>query len=110
MDAELSLAINNVDRLFKNRDSPEFWSENIIEASSHIQKKENWTKFYAYMANPSAFNPNDNLQTIEDAMEECDLSYPDFMEEVRYQNGPEETIIHIKKREPLSQEDEKTAV
>ena len=81
MDAELQLAIDTVENLFKTRDSPEFWSGNIIEASQHIKKKENWTKFYSYMANPSAFNANDTLKTIEDAMEECDLSYPDDMEE-----------------------------
>ena len=59
------------------------------------------------MANPSAFDANDSLKTIEDAMEECDLSYPDYMEEVRYQNGTD-TTIHIKRRPRLSQDDEKT--
>ena len=108
MDAELQLAIDNAERLFKTRDSPEFWSENIIEASRHIKKKENWTKFYAYMANPTAFDPADTLQTIEDAREECDLSYPENIEVVEYKNGPEDTIIHVKYRSCLSQDDEKT--
>ena len=107
MDAELQLAINTVEHLFKTRDSPEFWSSNIIDASRHIQKKENWTKFYAYIANPTAFNANDSLKTIEDCMEECDLSYPDYMEEIRYTNGTD-TTIHIKHRPRLSQDDEKT--
>ena len=48
------------------------------------------------------------LQTIEDAREECDLSYPENMEVVEYHNGPEDTVIHVKYRPRPSQDDEKT--
>ena len=108
MDSELQYAIDTANDLFKTRDSPKFWADNIIEASQHIKKKKNWTKFYAYMANPTAFNPSDDLKTLEDSMEVCDLSYPDYMEEVRYQNGPSDTVIHVKLRENTTVDDEKT--
>ena len=109
MDDELREAIETANRLFKERDSAEFWSQNIIDATRHLTKKKNWTKFYAYMANPEAFDPSVELRTIEDAMDKVELSYPDELdlEEVRYGNGPGETIIHVRKKQAVSQDDEK---
>jgi hypothetical protein len=95
MDEELRTAIENIQRLFKERDSPEWWSQNIIDASKGITKKENWTKFYAYMYNPETFDPNLTCETLEDC-KEADLSYDGLnLEEVRYENG-NETFVHVR--------------
>ena len=109
MDAELRQAIDTANRLFKERDSAEFWSQNIIEASRHITTKANWTKFYAYMANPTAFEADIELKTLEDDHEQPDLSYSGDLdlEEIRYGNGPGETIIHVRKKQYATQDDEK---
>jgi hypothetical protein len=95
MDEELRTAIDELNRLFKERTDAGWWSQNIIDASRNITSKENWTKFYAYMHNPESFDPNKTYMTIEECTEDADLSYPDSLEEIRYENGPD-TIIHIK--------------
>ena len=43
INSELKLAIDSLNQLFNERDSPEWWSQNIIEASKHLKKKEDWT-------------------------------------------------------------------
>jgi len=104
MNADLELAIEKLNQLFNDRDSAEWWSQNIIDASQHLKKQEDWTKFYAYMANPAGFDASINLPTLDTCMEDVDLSYDNGMEAVRYQNGLD-TIIHVR-RKPKS-EDEK---
>ena len=104
MNADLELAIEKLNRLFNDRDSAEWWSQNIIDASQHLKQQEDWTKFYAYMANPTTFDASSNLPTLDTCMEEVDLSYDNGMEEVRYQNGPD-TIIHVRRKPKI--EDEK---
>ena len=112
MDGELKTAIDRLKILFKERDSAEWWSQNIIDASQDIKKKENWTKFYSYMHNPENFDPNIDLKTMEDCEEEIDLSYPEGLEAIRYKNGNETTIhVRVKKQESDSdsvENDEKT--
>ena len=99
MNAELQKAIHTAERLFKERNSAEWWGANIIDAGRCLQTKQNWTKFYAYLSNPSTFNPNIEYKTLEDEESELDqvtLDYEDLgMKEYRFENG-NETIIHVR--------------
>ena len=106
MDDELRTAISRLKTLFTERDSAEWWSQNIIDASRDITKKENWTLFYAYMHNPEAFDPTRKYETIEDSPEEVDLSYPEGLEAVEYKNGTE-TTIHVRRVLVDENDDEK---
>ena len=103
MNDELKFAIDTVNKLFDQRDGAEWWADNIIEASKHLTRMTDWTKFYAYLANPDQFDPNEELTPIGDDPMEID-AYPSHMKEIRYQNGTE-TIIHVKN---LRFDDEKT--
>ena len=105
MTPDLKLAIEKVNFLFQERDGAEWWSANIIEASAHLTDQKDWTKFYAYTAAPHKFNPNEELKPIGDDPMEIDFKYPDFMKEIRVQNG-NETIIHIKNMKLYDESDE----
>ena len=105
MNDELRTAIGELNRLFKERNSSEWWSQNIIDASKNITTKSNWTKFYSYMYSPENFDPNQTMLTVEDCKEKADLSYPEGLEEIRYVNG-NETTIHVKVK-PVDVDDEK---
>jgi len=106
MDEELKVAIDRLNTLLKERNSPEWWSDNIIDASKDLKKKKNWTKFYSYMSNPEAFDHTVEHKTIEEVDEKPDLEYPDELEEIRYMNGPD-TIIHVKRKVDDEEYDEK---
>ena len=94
MDESLQLAIEKANRLFDERPEAEWWGANIAEASAHLKKTENWTKFYAYLSAPHKFNPNEKLTTLADMDPmEIDWKYPPFMKEERYTNGNETTIV-----------------
>ena len=108
---ELDLALKKLDALFKTRDSPEWWSQNIIDASRHLTDPTDWTKFYKYMADPDRFDENEPAPPMshEEFLEAEQLlrSLPPELEEVRYENGQEVTI-HLKNRRTThSQDDEK---
>ena len=98
MTEDLKRAIELVNKLFDERDGAEWWSQNIIDASLHLTESSDWTKFYAYMANPAQFDPNAELEPLGDSSMEVDFQYPTHMKEFRYQNG-NETIIHVKNME-----------
>ena len=106
MTPDLKLAIEKVNTLFETRDGAEWWGANIIEASAHLKDQKDWTKFYTYISAPHKFDPNEELEPIGDNPMEIDFKYPDFMKEIRVQNGTE-TIIHIKNMNLYDQEDEK---
>ena len=107
MTEDLKLAIQLVDKLFNERDGAEWWAANIEDASKHLTDPSDWTRFYSYMANPEQFDPNAQLQTIEDSMD-IDYQYPSHMKEVVYKNGSD-TIIHVKNMlENMDVDDEKT--
>ena len=107
---DLQLAIKKLNRLFNDRSSAEWWAQNIIDGTAHLTDPKDWTQIYSYMANPKIFDPNATVP----AMSEEDvvatqkmLGAPTGFEEVRYQNGPEETIIHVRKTTQPNQDDEK---
>ena len=114
MNAELQKAIHTAERLFKERNSAEWWGANIIDAGRCLQTKQNWTKFYAYLSNPSTFNPNIEYKTLEDdeesELDQITLDYEDLgMKEYRFENG-NETIIHVKNMRVPQVDDEKIDV
>ena len=114
MNAELQNAIHTAERLFKERNSAEWWGANIIDAGKCLQTKQNWTKFYAYLSNPSTFNPNIEYKTLEDdeesELDQVTLDYDDVgLKEYRFENG-NETIIHVKNMRVPQVDDEKIDV
>ena len=108
MDEELKEAIDKLNSLFRERNSAESWADNIIAASKNLTKKKNWTKFYAYMASPTTFDPDREYKTIEECNEIPDLKYPDGLEAVEYKNGTE-TFIHVRRVVEDEKEEEKSA-
>ena len=109
MDYELQLAIDKANKLFKERDSAEWWSQNIIDASNHITKQSNWTKFYSFIANPTMFDPNIELPTFDPMQVEVPR-LPDGLTEEFFKNGSDYTV-HIKNKMNTFQiDDEKTDV
>ncbi len=97
MDEELKTAIDRLNTLLKERNSPEWWSDNIIDASKDLKKKKNWTKFYAYMTNPANFDPRVDLKTISDCDEKANLYSPYEREAIEYKNV-NDTLIHVRKK------------
>ena len=99
-------AIAKHQQLLTDRDSPEYWADNIIEASEMLRTEHDWTIFYAYLSDKDNYDKKKKYVTMADVV--CDPIPPCHpnMEEVIYQNGNAETIIHIKRKE----DDEKVSV
>ena len=96
MQPDLRKAIDTVDKLFKERSQPEWWADNIIEAGKHVKSANSWTKFYAYLSNPGKFDPDVEMETIGDSLDNMELEpLPAQLEEIRVQNGVE-TFIHVR--------------
>ena len=109
--ADLSRAIDLLKKLFNDRHAPEWWSQNIIDASRHLSKPEDWTKFYSYMANPQNFDPDQTVVPMTDdeiKKAEAMLELPAGLEEVIFQKGPEDTTVHVRKI-PVVVDDEKVS-
>ena len=99
----IDAAIAKQQQLLSERNEPEWWSSNIGEASSLLKTTDDWTRFYAYLADGINFDRTKKYVTLNDV--EC-LPIPDLhpsLEEVVYKNGPD-TVIHIRHR---SSDDEK---
>ena len=109
MNDELQFAINKVQELFKERNTAEWWSQNIIDASIHLTKQSDWTKFYTYIANPSRFDVNQELP----AFDPMKVDMPDLPQELTekvYKNGTDYTIYVQNKMNTLQIDDEKSEV
>ena len=111
MNAELKQAIDTAERLFKERDSAEWWGANIIDAGKCLRTKQNWTKFYAYLSNPAEFNPDIEHKTLYDeecGVEQLTMDYDELgLQEHRFENGTE-TIIHVRNTRLPQGDDEKS--
>lgn len=105
MDA-IDRAIAKHQEMLTEHNSPEDWADNIIEASKLLETKNDWTIFYAYLGDKEHFDKNKKYVTMEDV--ECDPIPPcdPRLEEVFYQNGPAETIIHVRRIETSDDEKE----
>ena len=101
----LDRAIAKHQELIIERDSPEFWADNIIDASKFLESDNDWTIFYAYLGDKDNYDKTKTYVTMNDV--ECDPIPPchPLLEEIMYKNGPAETIIHVK-RLPDPVEDE----
>ena len=67
--APYEIAIDRVKKLFKDRSDPGFWADNIIEASRDLTSKHDWSRFYSYITNPTTYNPNETIVTLDDLVE-----------------------------------------
>ena len=92
------IAIEKLKVLFKERSAPEFWSTNIIEAHEGLTEKRDCAMFYRFLtSNRGRFDPNEAICTIDDIVNLKPIDpYPEGLEAVIYQNGPEHQIIHVK--------------
>ena len=57
MSPELKTALALTRKLFRERDHADDWGRNIIEGSAGIESMEDWTKYYSFLTNPEAFDP-----------------------------------------------------
>ena len=96
-------AIDQYERLLKQRPSPAFWEANIIDAHKACENERDHKLFYLYLLTPrDQFNPKqvDTIRTLGDAMKEKDFDpniqdLPDELTADVYKNG-NETIIHTR--------------
>ena len=51
MSPELVQAISRTQKLFEERKRPSDWGINIIEGSTGLESKEDWSKYYMYLTN-----------------------------------------------------------
>ena len=104
MSPELEKAIARTQMLFKERDTSEDWSQNIIEGSAGLSTPRDWLLFYSFLNNPGEFDPDAVLVPAEEAV----IPPPDPQYKVvEYQNGTDTTIVYERRKE--EEEDEKTA-
>jgi hypothetical protein len=94
-------AIERIKTLFKVNKDPSFWSHNITESSKLCRTEMDWKHFYAYITNPSGYNPEhiEQMKTLGDLpaneTEGCIKPLPEYMVEDVYKNG-DETVIHTR--------------
>ena len=101
----LQAAIRETRDLFKRRGTAGDWARNLIEGSRRLKTKKEWTKYYAYLANPEGFDPNREYAVVKP--EDMTIEpYPEEQVVTEFKNGTE-TIVHVKNR-VRSQDDEKT--
>ena len=103
MSPELTEAIERTKQLFIDRCRSEDWGQNIIQGSRGIQTVSDWTKYYSFLSNPTGFDENAEIPTING--EEVIEGPPPGLEVVEYKNGAETTIVY--KRILESEDDEK---
>ena len=100
----IDAAIEKLNKLLTERNSPEWWSANVIDASKLLNTPRDWTLFYSYLADKEHFDKNQQFVTLQDIdIPELPPLHPDMIEE-RYQNGPHETIIIVKRRSEVDDE------
>ena len=94
-------AISEHQRLIKQRNNLDFWTENIIDAHTKCKSKQDETLFYMYLTTPrDQFNPNvdvSKVKTLGDHMDEEDWKediqpLPKNLTQDFYKNGNEITI------------------
>lgn len=97
-------AIEELNKLLGERNTPEWWSANVIDASKLLITTRDWTLFYSYLADKEHFDKDKEFVTLADIdIPDIPALHPDLVE-TRYQNGPHETIIIVKRRVEVDDE------
>ena len=91
MSPELATAIDATNLLFKERRRAEDWGRNIIEGSRGLTAVSDWTKYYSYLTNPAAFDPDQELEVMDPNTPLPKLQ--NGLREVVYKNGTDYTIV-----------------
>ena len=92
----LQRCLKKTKELCQRRRRSEDWAQNLIEGSRGLTTPAQWKHFYVWLANPNKYD-----ETVTDQME-IDNSlakideYPEELEVNTFQNGPYDTIIHVK--------------
>ena len=92
----LQQSLKKTQDLFERRNRSEDWAENLIEGSKNLTTKAQWKHYYVWLANPHKYNEDavDGME-IDNSLKKID-EYPEHMEVETFQNGPCETLIHVK--------------
>jgi len=94
--------------LFRRRQRSEDWADNLIDGSRGLTTPAQWKHFYVWIANPQNYNEAEvDKMEIDNSLATID-EYPECMEVETFQNGPCETIIHVKNKAFYTQDEEKT--
>ena len=102
----IDAAIEKINKLLSERNSPEWWAQNVIDSSRLLETQRDWTLFYSYLVDPKNFDKNRHKEfktMLDIPIPEEPKLHPDLVEE-RFQNGPHDTIIIVRRR---SDDDEK---
>jgi len=105
--ATLHRCLNKTKGLFERRKRSEDWATNLIEGSRGLTTPTQWKHYYVWLANPNQYNEEatDKLE-IDNSLTKID-EYSGGLEVNTFQNGPCETIIHVKNPAYYPHEDEK---
>jgi hypothetical protein len=108
-------SLKKYDELLKQRNHPEFWAANIIEAESECESEEERRHFMTYIMNPKEYNADDmkHVVTLGDLEAQGRLvndikPYPKGMTTESYLNGGEVVlIVKTNTLQPVDEFDEK---
>ena len=100
MTPELQDAIERTKNLFITRDHSADWGRNILEGSAGLETYEDWHRYYAFLNNPTQFDPDAEVQPMQDEVE-VDLTPPPEFTVVKHQNG-NETIIEYRRKDKMN--------
>ena len=94
----IDAAIEKLNKLLYERNGAEWWAANVIDSSKLLKTTNDWTLFYSYLANKDSYDKTKTFVTLADIeIPELPPLHPDLVEE-RFQNGPQETIIIVRRR------------
>ena len=91
---ELSDAIQKTKDFFKKRNHANDWSRNIEQGSAGLKTKQQFGRYYSWLANPNHFDLNQEVQYM-DCDEYNPPPYEAGMEVETIQNGPD-VFIRVK--------------
>ena len=92
----LHRCFNQTKELFQRKTQSEDWAENIITGSQGLTTQRQWKHYYVWLANPKNYDEErTERMEIDNTPPQID-PYPQGMKVETFQNGPCETIIHVK--------------
>ena len=84
--------------LFRKNGDAASWSDNLIEASRGLKTQDDRTRYYKFLCNPLGVPRSDSTITLTNT-QPVEGTLPEGFEEIITQNGPSETIVHIRRIE-----------